>query len=113
MEVSDNLESTIDVQDLLETLHDAFAEIGKDDGVEKDRIKSRATIFNYYAVGENGKAGYMLHITLSLLTGRSTQAKEKIGKHLHDIASHVVHAKVAEASVTLDVRDMDRAIYQL
>ncbi|MAS87961.1 MAG: hypothetical protein CMH30_08325 [Micavibrio sp.] len=113
IEFSENLEAAIDIQDLLETLHAEFAVIGKDAGVELDRIKSRATCFNYYAVGEKGKDGYMFHITLLLLSGRTDEAKKRIGGHLHKIASDVVKAKLPDASITLDVRDMDRKAYQL
>lgn len=105
VEYSDNLSSKVDVQNLVEQLQDSLAA----QGVDKSRIKSRAVKLEHYAVGDQGKDGVMVHVTLLLLEGRDAETKQRYAHPLHDI----VRKALPEAAVTLEVRDMASETYMM
>lgn len=102
VEYSDNLPVDINVQSLVENLHDTLA----GEGVDKSRIKTRAIKVVEYSVGDKGKAGAMVHLTLLLLEGRDIPTKQQYGQALHKVVCEQVKAIVPGCAVTLEVRDM-------
>lgn len=109
VEYSNNLPPEIDVQNMIEGLHSALSE----EGVDKARIKTRAIELESYAVGDKGKAGAMVHVTLLLLEGRDIPTKQQYGQALHKVASDTVKSSVPDCAVTLEVRDMVSEAYIL
>lgn len=108
LEYSKPLAAEINIQELLDTLH---ASLGAQDGVELERIKSRALPLESYSVGVAGKSGQMVHITLLLLEGRDAKTKQRYAQPLHRHVCDAVCVKYPDAAITLEVRDLDTATY--
>ena len=110
VEYSQNLEDRVDLASLLVSMHDAL--VGE--GIDKSRLKTRATALTHSVVGtKNANAGQMLHITLLLLEGRDDLTKKKYGDAIHATAKDAVLKEYPDAAVTLEVRDMAQATYIL
>ena len=108
-EVSDNLNGAFDQQKLVEDAQQALA----DQGVDKARIKSRIIPLSHYSVGEKGKDGAMIHITLLLLEGRDEAIKKQYSQPIYDLTKNTVENYDGYCAVTLEVRDMEAATYIL
>ncbi len=109
IEHSDNLSNHVNFQALVEDSQNALA----DEGIDKARIKSRAISLAHYAVGEKGKDGAMIHITLLLLEGRDVETKQQYSQAIHQVATKAVEDYDGYCAVTLEVRDMDAPTYIL
>lgn len=109
VEYSRNLGEIIEVSDLILKLHSTLA----DEGIDKERIKTRALACDYVAVGNHDLHGHMLHATLLLLEGRDLPTKKQYGDALHRAMSEVVDNTVKHCAVTLEIRDMDKDTYYL
>lgn len=109
IEHSDNLNSHVDFQALVEDTQNALA----DEGIDKARIKSRAIPLTHYVVGEKGKEGAMIHITLLLLEGRDVETKQQYSQAIYQLAKKSVEDYDGYCAVTLEVRDMDAPTYIL
>ncbi len=104
VEYSQSLEAQI--PQLLPDMHEALVE----QGVERARLKTRATLLNHAVVGDKGLNGQMLHATLLILAGRDGPTKKKFGDALHTVMKETVSP---ECAVTLEIRDMDPDTYYL
>ncbi len=108
-EYSSDLNEKIDIQPLLQDVHNTLA----DQGVDKSRIKTRAVSLPYYVVGDHGANGPMVHITILLLAGRDNETKKKYSHPIHQLVTSELAKVIPEAAVTLEVRDMDPENYIL
>lgn len=106
VEYSANLENQIDIPSMLSGMHDALA----DQGVDKNRIKTRGISIPHAIVGNQGATGKMIHITLLLLEGRDIQTKKTYATPIHTIAKQ---SAPEECAVTLEIRDMVSETYIL
>jgi len=109
VEYSDNLASKIDAQNMVGGLHEALAA----EGIDKARIKTRAIKLESYSVGDHGKGGEMVHVTLLLLEGRDIPTKQQYGQALHKVVCEHVKTSAPNCSCTLEVRDMVTEAYIL
>jgi len=109
IEYSKNIGDIVCMANLVEDLHNALAE----QGIDKARIKTRASACDYVIVGDHGSHGHMLHTTLLLLEGRDTETKKKYGDALHAQMHEYVDGVVQHCSITLEVRDMNKDTYYL
>lgn len=69
-------------------------------------IKTRAYACSHGLVG--GKPGSFIHITVFLLSGRDQATQKQLATTLLD---HMTAADFAPHSLSVDCRDMDRAVY--
>ncbi len=109
VEYSNNIGDIIDISHLVADLHEELAA----QGVDKSRIKTRASNCNYVAVGDHGSHGHMIHATLLLLEGRDAKTKKQYGDALHKLIKARVKDVVKSCAVTLEIRDMDTDSYYL
>lgn len=109
VEYSESLGLEIDMVQTLGRLHNALAQ---NEGIDKDRIKTRAIPINYSVVGNQPpNVGLMAHATLLLLEGRDDLTKQDYAKPLHNILVEVFTARYSDCKVTLEVRDMKAGTY--
>lgn len=106
VEYSQNLESQIDVPNLLHDLHQSLAA----EGIDKARIKTRGIALNHAVVGDDGADGDMMHATLLLLEGRDVQTKKQYGDALYAAMNKCATNGCA---VTLEIRDMVKDSYYM
>lgn len=114
VEYSDNLEAGLnvpafDVSALLQEMHAALD--GKYN-IASNRIKARAIKLNDYIVGDHGRDGAMIHVTLKLMEGRSVEARKELSSLLQAIARHHVSATAYQHSaITVEVVELANATY--
>ncbi|MBN8521241.1 MAG: 5-carboxymethyl-2-hydroxymuconate Delta-isomerase [Alphaproteobacteria bacterium] len=106
-EYSANLVGRVDIPDLVRGLHAALAGAG----VDETRIKTRAVRIDDYVLG-GGKTA-MIHVTLSLLTGRDEATRVAYGTALHTCLKAKAAALGDICALTLEVREMTRETYFL
>jgi len=110
IEHSVDIESQIDMADLLRAAHNALA----DKGIDRARIKTRAVPISHCFVGNHDcNEGSMIHTTLLLLEGRDIALKQEYATAINDAVKGIVSAKITECSYTLEVRDMVKDTYIL
>ena len=109
VEYSKNLGDIINISKLVYDLHEELAA----QGVDKERIKTRALACNYVSVGEQDSRGHMLHLTLLLLEGRDNATKKQYGDALHNMMKDCVGDVVKHCSITLEIRDMVKDTYYM
>ncbi|EEW12050.1 5-carboxymethyl-2-hydroxymuconate Delta-isomerase [Vibrio mimicus] len=106
MEYSNSVDERINVQGLLEDLHQAAIDSGLFDA---SSVKSRALRCHNWLIGHEGDSVDFIHISFELLAGRSAEQKRDLSRKLMEIlvdkASHV-------RSLTINIRDMDIDCFQ-
>ncbi|WP_070969778.1 5-carboxymethyl-2-hydroxymuconate Delta-isomerase [Vibrio sonorensis] len=106
MEYSNSVDERVNVQGLLEDLHEVALHSGLFDAPS---VKSRALRCHHWLVGEEGDSVDFIHISFELLDGRTDEQKRELSRELIKVleqqAGHV-------RSLTVNIRDMDRACFQ-
>ncbi|WP_260261279.1 5-carboxymethyl-2-hydroxymuconate Delta-isomerase [Vibrio intestinalis] len=106
MEYSNSVDERVNVQGLLEDLHHVALQSGLFDVAS---VKSRATRYHDWLIGEEANSVDFIHITFELLSGRTQEQKRELSRQLMNIlqeqASHI-------RSLTVNVRDMDIDCFQ-
>lgn len=106
MEYSNSVDERVNVQGLLEDLHQVAIQCGLFD---IGSIKSRALRCHNWLIGEEGDSVDFIHISFELLDGRTPEQKRELSRQLMDVlteqASHV-------RSLTVNIRDMDKESFQ-
>ncbi|WP_165310077.1 5-carboxymethyl-2-hydroxymuconate Delta-isomerase [Vibrio ziniensis] len=102
LEYSNSVEERINIQGLLEDLH----QVALDSGLfEVSSVKSRTLRCHHWLVGNVADSEDFIHVQFELLDGRTPAQKRELSQQLMDVllsqASHVY-------SLTIDLRDMDK-----
>lgn len=106
LEYSNSVDERVNVQGLLEDLHQVVMTCGLFD---IPSIKSRALRCHHWLVGDEGDSVDFIHISFEMMDGRTAEQKRELSRQLMDVlvaqSSHV-------RSLTVNIRDMDRAWFQ-
>ncbi|GAB2642991.1 5-carboxymethyl-2-hydroxymuconate Delta-isomerase [Vibrio panuliri] len=106
MEYSNSVEERVNIQRLLEDLHQAAIQSGLFDAPS---LKSRARRYHDWLIGDEADSVDFIHITFELLDGRSAEQKRELSRMLMAVlqqqAAHIY-------SLTVNIRDMDRECFQ-
>ncbi len=106
MEYSNSVDERVNIQGLLEDLHNVTLRCGLFD---VGSVKSRSIRYHNWLVGEEGDSVDFIHISFELLDGRTEEQKRDLSRQLMEVltqqASHV-------RSLTVNIRDMDKACFQ-
>ncbi|MDN3678954.1 5-carboxymethyl-2-hydroxymuconate Delta-isomerase [Vibrio tapetis subsp. quintayensis] len=106
MEYSNSVEQRVNVQGLLEDLHQAAIESSLFD---TDSIKSRALRSHHWIVGDQGDSVDFIHISFELLSGRSEEQKRSLSRQLITVLQQQA---MSVHSLTVNIRDMDKSCFQ-
>lgn len=102
LEYSNSAEERINVQGLLEDLHQVALNSGL---FETSSVKSRTLRCHHWLVGDVADSEDFIHVQFELLEGRTPAQKRELSQQLMDVllsqASHIY-------SLTVDMRDMDK-----
>jgi 5-carboxymethyl-2-hydroxymuconate isomerase len=110
LEYSNNILETIDCNHFLQKLHHLLV---KQAGVNVSNIKSRIIVYDKYYVGDGNKNTAFIHLTVSLLSGRSIDVKQLLGQKL----LHYLRETFSDSydklncSITLELREIEREAY--
>lgn len=109
LEYSQNLIAHVNVPQLLTDLHTA---LGAQPDIDLKKIKTRALVLADSVVKDNEYGqGQMLHVTVSVLEGRSVELRKQYGSVLYDILKAAKPDKFPDCALTLEVREMTRETY--
>lgn len=82
-------------------------------GSEPAHFKTRFRPIDEHVIGEDTGGAAMVHVRVGLLTGRTTETKQQLGKVVLEQAGHsLTPVPGLTVSVTVEVFDMDRETYQ-
>ncbi|CAM4462371.1 5-carboxymethyl-2-hydroxymuconate Delta-isomerase [Vibrio agarivorans] len=106
MEYSNTVEERVNVQGLLEDLHQVAIESGLFDVAS---IKSRTLRCHHWLLGEEQDDSDFIHVTFELLDGRTEEQKRDLSRALIEVLA----AQASQIrSLTINIRDMDRSCFQ-
>ncbi len=105
MEYSDPVNERVNIDLLLEELHQHLIKTGE---FAPKNIKSRAYACNQWLIGEQNDKNNFIHLTLSLLEGRSMETKHQLSQGLLKVLH--LHANVL-SSLTVEVREIEKGCY--
>lgn len=109
LEYSQNLIAHVNVPQLLNDLHQA---LGAQPDIDLKKIKTRALVLaNSVVKDRDFNEGQMMHVTVSVLEGRSVELRKQYGAVLYDILKCAVPSQFPECALTLEVREMVRDTY--
>lgn len=106
MEHTISVEGRVNIQGLLEDLH----QVALDSGLfQKDDVKSRALRCRHWLIGEYEDSEDFIHITFEMLSGRTDEQKKSLSNQLIEILT--AQAGTVK-SLSVNIRDMDRGSFQ-
>ncbi len=106
MEYSNSAEERLNIQGLLEDLHQVV--IDCDLFLTKD-VKSRAIRIDYWFIGDKEDMADFIHLTVELLAGRTEEQRKQLsGELIRVLAEQASHI----SSLTINVREMDNESFQ-
>ncbi|MBF4256243.1 5-carboxymethyl-2-hydroxymuconate isomerase [Vibrio anguillarum] len=106
MEYSNSVDERVNVQGLLEDLHQVALRCGLFDA---DSVKSRALRCHHWCIGEEGDSVDFIHLSFDLLSGRTPEQKRDLSRQLMT----VLQQQASQVrSLTVNVRDMDKDCFQ-
>lgn len=106
MEYTSSVEDRVNIQLLLEQLHQSVIEFGI---FEPDSVKSRAIRCHQWLLGEYEDGEDFIHVTFELLSGRSDESKSELSQ----ILANIIQSQAATTkSISVNIRDMDRRCFQ-
>jgi 5-carboxymethyl-2-hydroxymuconate isomerase len=104
IEYSRGIEETVDLDALMTAAHEAGAESGV---MKAEDIKVRAIAYEAFRFAGNIQS--FVHVTISLLEGRSDRQKEHLAVLLRE---RLARSCPEIDSISIDVRDMNAAAYK-
>lgn len=105
-EYSDNLTTDVKSHQLLSKVHTTVIGSGLFNPAD---VKSRAYMADDYLVGEQGTQGSFAHVRVYILEGRTSEQKLSLSQPIFDLLRA---ALPKDTSVTVDIRDLDKASYK-
>ncbi len=107
IEYSDNLAADYKSLDVTQSVHSLLVKCGL---FKSNEIKTRGYAVQDFIVGDKGRKGSFIHITVYLLEGRSVQQKQSLSQAILDsIATAMKNAN----TVTVDVRELVKDTYRI
>lgn len=99
----------LDVRQALVALNAALMDSGHFEGPD---IKSRALRLADHLVGDGTEAGAFAHVTLRLLSGRTSEVKTKLANRLLDVLRLAAVADgVTPVQLSVEVLELERSSY--
>ncbi len=106
LEYSNSVEERVNIQGLLEDLHQVALECGLFDPAS---VKSRSLRTHNWLIGHQEDDVDFIHITFDLLSGRTQEQKQQ----LSSLLMHTLQEKASHVySLTINIRDMDKECFQ-
>ena len=106
VEYSANLDSRIDLDHLLEALHDAAAGTGV---FPLGGIRTRAARRDHYRIADGDRENAFVHVTARIRHGRPLDVRKRAGQTLFDVLSQAL-APIYDTqplAISLEVQEID------
>lgn len=110
LEYTDNINAQINFEQLFYKLHTLLHELAN---AEIGSCKSRAIKLRNYFIGDGSERQAFVHLDISLLAGRSQQAKQELGKSASALLAHYFNldATVHTLQTSVKITDMPVEFY--
>jgi 5-carboxymethyl-2-hydroxymuconate isomerase len=108
LETTADLAENGDVPDILAALAKRLAAF---DTVDPRSIKAYHTLRSVWAMGEGAPEGFA-HLTVAILSGRPPELRQAIADGMFETLREAFASSAGEASLTLELREMDAATYR-
>lgn len=110
-EYSANLEDSLDVQGLVDDLHQAAID---SQVAELAGIRSRAARRTHFRVADGNPANGFVHIVARLRVGRSEEQRKKLGQLLFDAAEKRLASTYAKHPIglTVEIHEIDHLTFR-
>ncbi|MCG3729601.1 5-carboxymethyl-2-hydroxymuconate Delta-isomerase [Vibrio cincinnatiensis] len=106
LEYSNSVEERVNIQGLLEDLHQVTLQSGL---FEASSVKSRTLRCHHWLIGDQGNSADFIHLNVELLDGRTESQKQRLAQQLIQVLSEQASQVY---SLTVNIRDMDSACFQ-
>jgi 5-carboxymethyl-2-hydroxymuconate isomerase len=108
LEYTNNIDS-FDKHEILRGLNRVLAATGHFDEID---IKSRAVLCDHFVIGTSADPRAFIHVTLSILSGRSPEVKRSLTKALvEELHSAFSNQSRQHLQITAEVLDIERESY--
>ena len=74
-------------------------------------IKTRSICMDNWMVGEKGQDGTFVHVTVSLLTGRTVEQRQKLSDDMIAALGEYLPKDIID-QITVEIREMDKETYR-
>ncbi|WP_117236273.1 5-carboxymethyl-2-hydroxymuconate Delta-isomerase [Vibrio maerlii] len=106
LEYSNSVDERVNVQGLLEDLHQVVLNCGLFD---VPSVKSRTLRCHNWLIGDKEDDVDFIHINFELLAGRTEEQKRELSRQLMAVLQEQAHSVY---SLTVNIRDMDTTCFQ-
>ncbi|WED21659.1 5-carboxymethyl-2-hydroxymuconate Delta-isomerase [Vibrio sp. JC009] len=106
LEYSNSVDERVNVQGLLEDLHEITLDCGL---FQAEDVKSRALRCHHWLIGHTGDSEDFIHITFELLSGRTAEQKNTLADAL---MAKLKEQAGAVKSLSINIRDMDKETFK-
>jgi len=103
-EYSDNLTNDIRESELLKKLHKAVVESGL---FSPDAVKARSISYNDYILPDG--TNNFIHITISILAGRTVEQRLALSKSAYQIAAEAIPSA---QKISVNIHEMNKETYR-
>jgi len=108
VEYTKNLESEVDVTDVLRSLHLATLKCA---GVDINRVKSRLVEHQIVLSGDQATATKMIHVSMAILSGRDAETRKAYGQQLFEVLENKCQQVERPLSLTVEIRELEKNCY--
>lgn len=110
-EFTKNIAHLADYRSVALDLHDVLvAEISS----SLEDCKTRLATVENYVIGDGAADEAFIHVTFSILSGRSQAMKESLSTKALEVIARAMPSAIAQRSIqiTVDIRDLERSTYK-
>ena len=106
VEYSANLENQIDIQKLVETIHNAALKTGV---FEVAAVRTRAARRDYYAIADGHRDNAFVAIVVRIAPGRPVETRKRLGQEIFDAACEFLQKTydTTPIGISLEVQEVD------
>ncbi len=110
VEYTNNLRSTRPLDAVFRDIHTVLSETG---GIALENCKSRAVQRRCFLIGDGAAPRGFVHADVRMLEGRSHEVKQAVGARILELLrdAFAVLPGTPDSQVTVEVRDIQRALY--
>jgi 5-carboxymethyl-2-hydroxymuconate isomerase len=99
--------------DVILVLRQLTGKLSSFESIDPASVKSYYTERPTYLMGDGAQKGFV-HCTVAIVSGRPPELKDSIARGMMEVLEHWFGRKkeLRQASITLELREMDRETYQ-
>ena len=106
IEYSDNLDSKFDIEELVEVMHQAAAEV---ETFPLGGLRTRAVARSIYRIADKHPDNSFVHVVMRIARGRDLEVRQAAGKHMFATLCAFLHPTQAESplAISYEMQEID------